>query len=191
MVIVSVRGTSGSGKSTVVRRVMEKYHCESIEVGWRKRPLGYLCYAEGHRTVFIPGHYETDCGGCDSLPSIEFTFKLMRKYMDQNCDVIYEGLITQSDVNRLMDLHKEGHEVHVFGINLPLKECLVAVQGRRDARAASRGKESSPLNPSNTKAKHHQVSLQEAKFKRIGVDFRWLGRDETVQATLEVLGWNA
>jgi len=189
MAIVSIRGTSGSGKSTAARRVMEKYHCEPINVSWRKRPLGYLCYAKHHKTLFVPGHYETDCGGCDTLPGIIFTFKVLQKYIDEGCDVLYEGLITQSDVNRLMDLHRSGNEVHVFGLNLSLAECLKHVQARRDAKAESKGVESSPLNPKNTKAKHHQVSLQEVKFKEIGVDFRWLSRDDTVKATLEVFGW--
>ncbi len=189
MAIVSVRGTSGSGKSTLVREVMKLYKCEPIRTEWRKRPLGYLCYADGHKPLFIPGHYETDCGGCDTLPAIEFTFKLMQKYIDQDCDIVYEGLITQSDVNRCMALHANGNKLLVIGLNLPLPECLKFVQARRDARAAAHGRESSPLNPSNTKAKHHQVKLQEAKFKAKGIDFRWLSREDALKATLEFLGW--
>jgi len=188
MAIVSIRGTSGSGKSTVVREVMKKYNCEPINAPWRRRPLGYLCYADEHKPLFIPGHYETDCGGCDTLPAIEFTFNLIRRYINE-CDVIYEGLITQSDVNRCIQLHKDGYSVLVIGLNLPLAKCLKYVQQRRDARAEAHGRETSPLNPSNTNAKHHQITLQEAKFKSAKMDFRWLCREDALRATLEFLGW--
>lgn len=184
--IVNIRGTSGSGKSTLVKRVTKFYTMEPVKVDWRRQPIGYLCYRPKGRTLWLPGHYEIDCGGCDTLPTVDFAFNLIRHYV-RDCDVMYEGLIIQSDVTRALDLHKDGHELVVIALNTPLDECILSVQSRRDAKAKSRGKETKPLDPSNTRAKHRQVELQEVKFKEAGVDFQWYSRDEAYDKIVDIL----
>lgn len=185
--LVNLRGTSGSGKSTLVRKIMALYpERKPITVDWRKQPLGYFCYAADHRTLFVPGHYETDCGGTDTLLSIDMTYSLIRKYMDE-CDVIYEGLITQSDVTRCVQLHKDGHQLKVLALSTPIDVCLSSVQARRDAKAAARGKEPIPLNSKNTIAKFNQLRPQERRFRDAGVDFRWVTREEALSVTMEAL----
>jgi hypothetical protein len=100
---------------------------------------------------------------------------------------MYEGLITQSDVNRCIQLHKDGLKLLVIGLTTPLQDCIASVQARRDAKAAARGKESSPLDPGNTKSKHRAVLLQEPKFRSVGIDFRWLDREAALVAVKEAL----
>jgi len=156
----------------------------------RKQPLGYFCYRDGGRTLFVPGHYETDCGGTDTLPSIQYTYDLIRNYV-KVCDIVWEGLITQSDVVRCAQLHADGFPLRVFALNTPLEQCLASVQNRRDQKALAKGKEIKPLNPKNTQAKFHQLKPQEHRFKSVGVDFRWYSRDEALAACIQELGLKA
>lgn len=188
--IVNIRGTSGSGKSTIVRAVMELYDSrEPIMVDWRKRPLGYFCYTKLLPVLFVPGHYEAECGGCDTLPALDFMYHIIRKYADEECDVLFEGLIVVSDWKRARALHDDKYQFHVIGLSTSLKDCLAAVQDRRNRRAAAKGKEALPLNPAATNGKHRCLVLQEAKFKGAKVPFEWQDRAGALTRTKELLGW--
>lgn len=167
--LINIRGTSGAGKSTLVRELMKRYRLQPIMAWWRRQPLGYFGYHDTAKTLFIPGHYETDCGGTDTLPSIELTYNLVRKYANQGCNVIWEGLITQSDVIRCIQLHKDKYEVRVIFLNTSLEVCLESVQARRDAKARLRGKEIVPLDPKNTRAKYRQLQPQWKRFSEAGM----------------------
>jgi adenylate kinase family enzyme len=87
--IVNLRGTSGSGKTTVVRGLMEKY--PSIRaLGPEKKPEGYEClmanFPGNPPPLYVVGSYKNVCGGCDGI-----------KTQDEICDRVrrYAGLFEQ------------------------------------------------------------------------------------------------
>lgn len=74
-VIIQVRGTSGSGKTTAVRKVMaELGEWEPGFVEGRKRPLFYK-----RERVAVLGHYEVPCGGGDTIGSVPEIFAAIKK----------------------------------------------------------------------------------------------------------------
>jgi len=183
--IIMIRGTSGSGKSTIVRKLMDLYPTWLPEQReGRKRPIGYKCEADGHRPLWVAGHYETPCGGCDTLPTIDNVYYLVNKAAEAEYDVVYEGLLIQSDIVRCVELGKR-FPLIVIGLNTPLNECLAAIQSRRDARGDTR-----PLNPANTAGKLNSLPGQQRRLTEGNVDFRLLNRDEAYELCLKAFGWN-
>ena len=88
--IINLRGTHGSGKSTIVRNVMGTYtDCTEILGVGRKRPWGYLCKKDGLKDLFIPGHYETACGGCDTISIVEEAYDLIKRHASEGRNVLF------------------------------------------------------------------------------------------------------
>ena len=68
--IIQIRGTNGSGKSTVMREVMAAYggQTEILAVlpGRKKESLvGYHLFSKPLRECAVMGSYKNECGGID------------------------------------------------------------------------------------------------------------------------------
>lgn len=193
MTIINLRGTSGSGKSTVVRRVMAAYQPGGIEYvhqDGRRQPLAQRLFQlptaivnhyNGSRPLFVPGHYETPCGGCDTIKTPDQVYELIRGAIAKGDDVIYEGIIVQDDTKRLLALHAE-YPVNVIELATPIEDCLAGIQARRDARGDAR-----PLDPKNTVERQNRVHKTCNKLRALGLNIPILGREEAYQACLDML----
>jgi len=193
-VIINIRGTSGSGKSTLVRSIRALYKGPTVkfhEEG-RKQPIGYVHhrgstdpqYWTKGRPLGLVGHYETDCGGCDTIDKMERIFELVLQAHKQGMDVLFEGLLISADVNRVVDLMKcvEPNTLHVIALDVPIEECLDSVNARRlNKHRRKHGEESDhlakpPVNPKNTIAKHKGVKQSCERLRTAGVPVHVLGR---------------
>lgn len=168
--IVNIRGTSGSGKSTVVRDIMAMYKGNRLKFyqTGRKQPIGYVHhrpYGEPGRSLAVVGHYETPCGGCDTINSMDEIFALVRESHDLGHDVIFEGLLISAEVNRMAALHADGYPCHVIALDVPLDLCLERVNGRRQAKTPGKG----PVNPKNTESKHKGTLMSARRLQEAGV----------------------
>lgn len=176
--IINIRGTSGSGKSTLVRRVMELYGGPKVvyrEEG-RKQPIGYALHrAQGvpGRPLGLIGHYETACGGCDTVPKMDRIFELVREAHANGMDVLFEGLLISADFNRTYALHADGLPLLVVGLDVPLDVCLDSVNQRRWAKNPNKP----PVNPKNTESKWKGTKNTMKKLQEHGVDARWADRE--------------
>lgn len=180
--VINLRGTSGAGKSTVVRRLMEKFApCEPIEEVGRRQPSGYMCQGGPGRSLYVPGHYETPCGGCDTIKTPDRVYELVWSAAARGADVIYEGIIIQDDTKRLLALN-EKHPVNVIELSTPIEECLEGIQQRRDARNDVR-----PLNPGNTISRALRVHRICDKLRAQGLEIPYLGREGAYQHCLKLL----
>lgn len=184
--IINLRGTSGAGKSTIVKMVMEKYTSkEPMYRDGRRQPIFYNLSRNGTalRGLRTLGHYEIACGGCDTIQKIDDVYEMVRKAHAEGYDVLYEGIIVQDDVNRAIQLHKEGFPLVVLGLTTPLKDCLASVQARRDARGDVR-----PLDPKNTIARAKRVKSRMEKLRLSGVKTEWVSREQALERCLALLG---
>ena len=76
--IINIRGTSGSGKSFLVRHIMRLYPKQvPVYVSDRRQPISYTLSRSG-RKLLVVGHYESVCGGCDTVHSMDAIFDLVR-----------------------------------------------------------------------------------------------------------------
>lgn len=147
--IINIRGTSGSGKTTVVKDAMQ-FFTPKVEVNIPKRrnPLGYWFgeVVDGKRKMAIPGHYATACGGCDTLSGYDEIFNLVRLGGEGAQHVLFEGLLVSEESKRTLALHERfPSQVLVIELTTSQDECLASVQARREARGNDK-----PLNPANT-----------------------------------------
>jgi hypothetical protein len=131
-VIVSLRGTNGSGKSTIVREIMKLYQYRvQIQYPKRLKPLGYVLHPRSDSSpLFVPGHYEIANGGLDTLDSLDDAYDLILKHHLLGFHVLYEGKNMSDGATRLAKLYADEHPVAVALIDEPVKICVASVRKR-------------------------------------------------------------
>ena len=185
--IVQVRGTSGTGKTTLIRQVMALYHGPTIRYKrkGRKQPLGYCLHPgkdqPGRRPLGIVGHYETACGGCDTIKTLDEVFELVRQCYANGWDVLFEGLLLSAGFNRTAALYDDGFPLIVIGMDVPIEVCLESVNQRRWAKDPKKP----PVNPKNTEAKLKGTRKTMSKLAEYGVDARWANREQALSIIRE------
>lgn len=186
--IIILRGTSGSGKSYIVYQAIAALgpHDETFTLGPKNKLGGYLWH--GPR-VAVVGRYETACGGCDAFSWPGAADEIAGRCTELETAgyrVILEGLIVAGWATaRLAGLGKGLVTIH---LKTDLKDCLRAVQDRRDARAKAKGTEASPLNPENTTSKHKSLISATKRQRSFGMPVEELDRDAARARVFELLG---
>jgi hypothetical protein len=181
--VVNLRGTGGAGKSYIVREMMRRCAAVAPEyVAERRRPIGYRCSAPAGRTLYVPGHYDTACGGCDTIKTPDEVYQLVEREAASGSDVLFEGIIVQDEWRRCAAL-AERFPVAVIALEVPIEVCLASIQARRDARGDGR-----PLNPTNTVNRARRLEATARKLALVGVDVRWLSRDAALARCAALLG---
>jgi hypothetical protein len=132
--IISIRGTSGSGKSHLTRRIMAMYpgHQEVIVPG-RKHPVFNVLRREPPTgaLLVVPGHYRIANGGVDTLDSIDDAYNTVRMAaMTPGMDVMYEGKNMSDGTTHFMSLIKDGFDARVVHLTTPIDECVASVRAR-------------------------------------------------------------
>jgi thymidylate kinase len=158
--IINVRGTSGSGKSHLVRHIMGLYpEKEAVRLPGRKQPWYYICRnGQGTPELAVIGHYETACGGCDTVPSLDKVYELVQEHAAAGRHVMFEGLLLTNEVTRTKALP----DCRVIFLDISVEECLRSVNARRRARG-----EMTDVNPANTTSKWHQARRAEERFREL------------------------
>lgn len=184
--VINIRGTHGSGKSTIVRTVMSSYEeRKPMIVAGRKRPIGYLCARPGAASLYVVGHYENACGGGDTVLSVDEAYRYIVEAAAQRYDVLFEGILLGHDVRRCADLKTAYHfDVLVIALTTDLDTCMTAVRARRVARGDFR-----ELKPDNVfKGRNSYLIHQPRRFKEAGVECLLLDREAALWKCLERLG---
>jgi len=152
-IIINPRGTSGSGKTELVRRILAQYGwqrsagseaagpLEPIYREGRSRPLGYrLEHPLGGRPLAVVGHYEVTSGGCDTIRAADGGLEeIMRRAADYAAtghDVLIEGQSLSSEYERCVELAR-AHRLHILRLTTPLDQCARNLVWRRRARRDS------------------------------------------------------
>lgn len=187
--IIGIRATSGAGKSTIVRRVMERYksrtpHYEGVVLGRpRKSPLWYDCeHPNNGKPLRVLGSYESPAGGCDTIcgrGTLDFVDNLIRRGHDAGFDVLYEGLIVASDCTRLPQTVALGYPVLVLYIDLDIEACLQAVRDRRLAKGNDKELKEKP-----TRDKHAVLIRNRERIAAAGIPTALLTREASLARIL-------
>ena len=183
--IVSLRGTSGSGKSTVAYALLNGCPKEDI-LGADGKVQGYRVDAARyglHTPVCIIGRYTTVCGGLDTVPTqLEAAERSLTAHR-KGWHVLAEGLLSSAaglGGAFTRAIYDSGDAVFAI-LDTPLEVCLARVQGRRAARGDDR-----PFNPKNTIAKYEQTHSTAASLRVAGCDVRNIDHLNAVEQVLDI-----
>lgn len=178
--IIQIRGTSGSGKSTVMTHVMESLEWDGVLVGGRKKPLYYV---NRELRIAALGHYETVCGGCDTIGAAPAVYDLTIKLLSNEaiCIVLQEGLLLSEDVKWTKKLHEDGYDIRALFLVTELEECLARIAARRKGVGNNK-----PLNPGNTSRRVGVIEGARLKLEGAGVKCR---RCSSTQAPSIIMNW--
>jgi predicted kinase len=186
--IINIRGTSGSGKTTATRALMERLGPRvPYFVEGRKRPLSYT-FDEAPEKVAVVGSYESAVsGGCDTINTFDECYGEVDRLAKLGYHVIYEGVRQTSDQLRLIRLRKEGgHPCTAISLTTPLSVCLDSVRARRAARGVTEADK--PLNTKNTSDKHRRMLQTNPQLVRGGVPVIEASRDDVVTVVAKLIG---
>jgi thymidylate kinase len=158
-VIINVRGTSGAGKTTVVRSLMAQCpHQAILGVLGLRLPEAYELKLPRCEPVYIIGPYLTPCGGCDRILPFALIPTLIEKYAQQG-HVLFEGMLIATCYGVIGQLLMETPDSTVLFLDTPLDVCIARVKARRRAAGNLR-----PFNPKLLAQKHATIARLKDKF---------------------------
>lgn len=192
MTIVQVRGSFGSGKTTLVRRVMKRFEEElgfvkkPVFRDGRKRELYYLFEKPGEPALAVLGHYATATGGCDNLPDKEFCYHLAHELADKSHRVLMEGQLIAADVGYIVQTKSKGFLIHVVDLDVSHEECGAGIRARRLEYGINR--EWTEKTHKHIVAKARGVELARRRLTNDHeIPVKLLGREEAYRYVLELL----
>lgn len=181
MLVIQIRGTNGSGKSHTVFGIMKKYGKIPLRKGdgtvWAYR---ILC----RPALYVLGRYETDCGGCDTINTMDGIYDGVHKLAELGGDVLFEGLLCAGLHERSMVLSKDmgekgKHCIFAF-IDTSMEKCIKRVLKRR----AKKGNEK-VFNQTNLTSKFKQIISSRPVLEKAGLDCRTLPHKKAVETILK------
>lgn len=159
--IVKLHGTSGSGKTTVARGLMEKAigPIRTIK-NTRGRPEAYMFnLPEIIEPLFILGSYESTCGGMDTVDDTDDQLRLIEQSAKYG-HVFYEGLLGSEFYGRIGKLSEHYGDKHIFAfLDTPIEVCIARVKKRRLERGVTK-----PLNEANTRGRVAKINRLQYKL---------------------------
>lgn len=130
--IINIRGTHGSGKSTAVRRILGKFHTLPICDILTRKVLGYRVHLPNGQTLGVVGNYSNACGGADGIQPYSAVWPRVKFFADTENHVLFEGAListTYGSIGEAADAYGEGF-VFAF-MDTPLDVCVARVNQRR------------------------------------------------------------
>lgn len=194
--IIQVRGTMGSGKSTVVSSVMDAMGCWNgfVPKGCRRPTYSF----SESSNVAVVGHYETVCGGCDNLGSMREVFYLTCDLtaFDFARPVLQEGIMLSVDTRWTMEYAQVEREPRILFLTTPSKVCVERVVARRESQGkatdvdAFRGYKSNgkPLPTIRERIAARVIEIESARLRLLQAGVR-CHRVSSTQAVDVILRW--
>lgn len=184
-VILNIRGTSGSGKSTIAFEFLKRFPNEAL-TGKDGKIKGYRVDTSSaglKYDVFILGKYTTACGGMDAVPTQVEAGELANKAYSMGGHVLAEGLLASAagPKGAFTDaIYRTG--AAIFGIlDTPIDVCLDRVRARRLAKGNEK-----PLNEKNTRDKYTQVHSTAKALDTLGYDVRAIDHTNAYEDVMSI-----
>ena len=184
--IVNIRGCNGSGKTTIVRRFLDKLPCTPLG-GKPGKPLGYSVDASSwgiRMPVYVVGSYENACGGTDGINTQEEIAERVVKAWGHG-HVLVEGLLMSksSAGGHVAPILKEHGAIFGF-LDTPWETCLERVLSRRLAAGNDK-----VFDPDKTMRTAYTQCFRSAELlsEAGGYDVRWIDWQDPVTTVVNYL----
>ena len=151
--IVKLHGTSGSGKTTVARGLMDLGYVKEIKNVKGKTEMYEVSGIPGiKKPILILGNYDVVCGGLDGIPDVNDHIRLLHSAASKG-HVFYEGLLGSEYYGRIGKESEQYAGDHVFAfLDTPIETCIERVKQRRLDRGNTK-----PLNERNTRGRVDKI----------------------------------
>lgn len=174
--ILNIRGTNGSGKSTVIRELMEHF---GVEADVAKPGTEKVWAYQLRNGMYILGRYETACGGADTVSSFD-RIKTQANILARRGDVAFEGFLWSGIFKTSDEFARQSpHQVIFAMLDTPVDLCIQRVAARRNAAGNKK-----QFDPRNLIAKHQAVVRAQERLLKAGHDARILPHEEPLQTIL-------
>lgn len=196
MTIIQIAGTSGSGKSHLVRAFLEWAAKENGAIPLkefiegRTAPIGYFVRIRNvlksrgiTKDIYIPGAYDAPTGGCDTIHNIAQVFDLVKKNYEEGRIVIFEGLFCMNQTRGPQLAGEVGKSFVVLQLTTPLAMCIASINERR----AERG-EGELVTKKNTIDNYKRAENYSLRMRDGGARVIKVNRNEALDKVLELLG---
>ncbi|WP_210526641.1 hypothetical protein [Rubellimicrobium arenae] len=195
--VINPRGTSGAGKTWLVREVMAA-SCRAGAAAMpvcrkgRHRPIAWrFAPTWRQRPLAVIGHYDAARGGTDTIPQtdggLDEAFRLARSLATEGHDVLIEGYQLSGEVERTTVLAQaqaaRERRLHVLWLDVPLERCVRNVVSRRRA-----GRGAYQAIERTVRAGHDALATACQALRHEGVDIERLDSGAALHRTLALLG---
>ena len=127
--LINIRGTNGTGKSTLMKNYLGDFKRIIFETSTGRRLK--VLHSPGR---YILGDYTTDCGGIDTFKKLDEVRECVRHYIALG-DVFMEGMMYSTLFSTPAALDDEitalGHEYYWVHIDVPVDLCIQSTLERR------------------------------------------------------------
>lgn len=199
--IVQIRGGSGAGKSTMVRRWIEEHgeHTRYMMANAGAWGLAHIdCppsrpFALGFEKekVIVVGHYDSTGGGGDMIKSVTHIYDVAVMAALNGQNVLLESLFCSKDSKHthtvLLTAKSRSIPAHIIQLDVPEEVCYQSVQARR----AALGKEERFLkaHANDWKSAHPGMEKHLRSWEEEGLCSVYrLSRDDAAAKLRELLG---
>lgn len=145
-----------------MRQVMQALapHWDSVRCDGRHKPLYYVA-----KPVIVLGHYESPCGGCDTIGAAPSIYEKVKGISKGNpgYHFLLEGLLLSEDTKWTLEMAKL-QETRVLFLTTPLEQCLTQIKSRREAVGSDK-----ELNPKNTTNRVAVIERARIKLSQAGI----------------------
>lgn len=184
--ILTIAGTSGSGKSHLMRSFIawaERNATKEEEfVEGRTAPLGYSFDLQD-QNIFVVGAYEVPTGGCDGFSSVSEVFDLVQRKHEEGFTVLYEGLFVMNMTRGPKLAAQYGKDLVVLQLSTPFAVCKTSVNSRRAEKGTPALENLTNMEGNYRRATNYCSAMRDAGARVLRVS-----RDEALDKMLKVLG---
>lgn len=188
--IIQITGTSGAGKTHLVRRFLDYCYDNNIarepeHIDGRKLPLGYHLWDGRSKVCYLLGAYpdDLDSSGCDNIKDVVWLYDLVRERHEKGETVLFEGLFVMNHTRGPMLAADYGKKFCILHLTTPFALCVDSINARRTARG-----EDVLLTKKNTKTNDVRANNYCTKMAAAGARVVRVTREQAFPELLRRLG---
>lgn len=187
MTVLNIAGTSGSGKSHLMRSfidwAMERGKVKEVWSDKEHAMAGYeFAMKRFDRPIHIVGAYDTPTGGCDTARSAVKIFDIVREQYALGKHVLYEGLFVMNHTRGTQLAAELGEELCIIQLTTPYSVCIASINVRRGARGDGK-----LLTKDNTRGNYVRAENYCTKMRGAGARVIRVAREKGLETMISVL----
>jgi hypothetical protein len=187
MSVINITGTSGAGKSHLIRSfldiVRKRGSIHPCYLSGRTLPIGYdIALTENDRIHLIGAYSDVTTAGCDTIRDVATVFDIIRTYHQKKFDVIYEGLFVMNHTRGPQLAEELGEDMVVLQLTTPYTECVSSINKRREERGEDKLFDKKHTHGNWVRAENYCM-----KMKAMGARVIPVSREKALAKLMELL----